>query len=312
GDHDRAIQNYDEALALNSNLSLVRYQLAQSWLHKQEYDKAWRAVQCYRQAGGIPEPAFIEKLRQASGRQEDDHYNHGLTRMWCQGDLDGAIDDFPQTLEHNPRDASAYMNRGTARSASGDQDGAIADTTKALELNPRDADAYYNRGLARGNKGDRDDAIKDLQKAADLYQQQGETSIYQKVLNTIKQLQGIGPRIAVDSTRPSAVARSSKETSSSRVAPFSCAVITSIPRRRTPAVMAAFTCTSIYSRSISPAAALAQLQVWDAVYDGGVRALPVHSSLSGLPPARPDDRHSTLQRRGLGPGSAPDTARQCA
>jgi tetratricopeptide (TPR) repeat protein len=191
GDHDRAIQNYDEALALNSNLSLVRYQLAQSWLHKQEYDKAWRAVQCYRQAGGIPEPAFIEKLRQASGRQEDDHYNHGLTRMWCQGDLDGAIADFTKALEHNPRDASAYMNRGTARSARGDQDGAIADTTKALEHNPRDADAYYNRGLARGNKGDRDEAIKDLQKAADLNQQQGETSIYQKVLNTIKQLQGM-------------------------------------------------------------------------------------------------------------------------
>ena len=34
----------------------------------------------------------------------------------------------------------------------------------------------------------------------------------------------------------------------------------------------------------------AQLQVWDAVYDGGVRAPPVYSSLSGLPPTRPDDR----------------------
>jgi tetratricopeptide (TPR) repeat protein len=81
--------------------------------------------------------------------------------------------------------------RGVARLRKGDLDGAIADFTKVLARNPRDADAYYNRGLARGNKGDRDEAIKDLQKAADLYQQQGETSIYQKVLNTIKQLQGM-------------------------------------------------------------------------------------------------------------------------
>ena len=47
----------------------------------------------------------------------------------------------------------------------GDYDRAIADYNKALELDPKDATAYNNRGYAYRQKGDYDKAIADYDKA---------------------------------------------------------------------------------------------------------------------------------------------------
>ena len=40
------------------------------------------------------------------------------------------------------QDAEAYINRGNAKSDKGDLDGAIADYSQAIQLDPKDADAY--------------------------------------------------------------------------------------------------------------------------------------------------------------------------
>jgi len=43
----------------------------------------------------------------------------------------------------------AYYNRGIARAATGDLKGAIADYSETIDFNPRSASAYAKRGLAR-------------------------------------------------------------------------------------------------------------------------------------------------------------------
>jgi tetratricopeptide (TPR) repeat protein len=86
-------------------------------------------------------------------------------------------------------EASAYADRGIAKSGKGDWDGAIEDFTKIYELRPRWSEAalrspqsleisrvaakvtpdfaiaYNNRGIVKGAKGDLDGAIKDFNEA---------------------------------------------------------------------------------------------------------------------------------------------------
>ena len=68
--YDRAIADYNQALALNSNLAEAYNNRAVAWFFKKDYDKAWADVRRCRQVGGTPNPRFIEALRKASGRWE--------------------------------------------------------------------------------------------------------------------------------------------------------------------------------------------------------------------------------------------------
>ncbi len=46
------------------------------------------------------------------------------------------------------RDDRSYFSRGIQRIQSGNYQGAVADFTQVLQQNPRSAEAYLNRGLA--------------------------------------------------------------------------------------------------------------------------------------------------------------------
>ncbi|MCP6759034.1 MAG: tetratricopeptide repeat-containing serine protease family protein [Fischerella sp. CENA71] len=105
------------------------------------------------------------------------------------GDNKGAIADFNSAIKINPNDANAYGRRGIARAELGDKQGAIADFNSALKINPNDARAYFGRGIARAQLGDKPGAIADWQKAAELFQQQGNTQLYQQALKLIRNLQ---------------------------------------------------------------------------------------------------------------------------
>ena len=61
----------------------------------------------------------------------------------------------------NPVKAVEFYNRGVDRLTAGDYSGAIADFTQALQLEPKDADAYYNRGYAELVLGQYERAIAD-------------------------------------------------------------------------------------------------------------------------------------------------------
>ena len=63
--------------------------------------------------------------------------------------------------------AIEYYKRGNAKEKLQDYTGAIADYTKAIELNPKDPSAYYNRGLAKIDLSQKDSGCLDLSKAGE-------------------------------------------------------------------------------------------------------------------------------------------------
>ena len=89
-------------------------------------------------------------------------YGHVLFLL---GQLDRAMEAYSSAINLNPRNASAYNNRGIVYADKGDLDNAIEHYNTAIKLKPDYAEAYYNRGNAYDNKGEVDNAIRDYTEA---------------------------------------------------------------------------------------------------------------------------------------------------
>ena len=70
GDYDRAIADFHEAIVRKPDGGEAYYNRALAWYAKRCYNEAWADVKRYRELGGTPEPALIERLQKASGRRE--------------------------------------------------------------------------------------------------------------------------------------------------------------------------------------------------------------------------------------------------
>ena len=84
------------------------------------------------------------------------------------GHLDEAFADFSKTLELDPHNAFAWMDRGNVRQAKSDNQAAIEDYTRAIETNPELAWAWGNRGITRLLMGDTVNAQKDFDKCLEI------------------------------------------------------------------------------------------------------------------------------------------------
>jgi tetratricopeptide (TPR) repeat protein len=150
GDYDRAIQDLTEALRLNSKDTFAYESRGDAYNYKRDYD---RAIQ-----------DFNEALR-LDQNYERAYYGRGQAYN-SKDDYDRAIQDFDEAIRLNPKDVSAYYTRGLAYRIKGDYDRSIQDSSEAIHLNPKFANAYSSRGLAyflqsnlTGAVGDFEDTI---------------------------------------------------------------------------------------------------------------------------------------------------------
>ena len=150
--YDRAIADFDKAIALNPQAAAAYRHRGLAYLAKRnhghaiaDFDKAIalnpQATAAYSDRG----LAYLAKR------------NHGH-----------AIADCDKAIALNPQDAAAYSVRGVAYWVKGSHGRAIADFDKAIKLNPQDAAAYSARGIAHRVKGAYGRAIADFDKAIKL------------------------------------------------------------------------------------------------------------------------------------------------
>lgn len=91
-----------------------------------------------------------------------------VSKLYYQGDLNGAAQLCTRAIELNLENASAYSIRGAIYYRLNDFNGALADFNKAIILNPADYRTYYNRGLAYVKLNNYQMAAQDFNKALEL------------------------------------------------------------------------------------------------------------------------------------------------
>jgi tetratricopeptide (TPR) repeat protein len=207
GDKQGAIDDFNQAIKINPNDALAYYN--RGLVRKDLGDKQGAiddfnlAIKfnpnyalAYNNRGIVrkdlgDKPGAIDDFNLAIKINPNDalaYYNRGNVRDEL-GDNQGAIDDFNLAIKINPNDAEAYNNRGNVHYELGDKQGAIDDFNLAIKINPNYTEAYNNRGIVRYELGDKQGAIDDFQQAANLFQQQGNTEGYQKVLEVLRKIQ---------------------------------------------------------------------------------------------------------------------------
>jgi tetratricopeptide (TPR) repeat protein len=103
--------------------------------------------------------------------------------------LTAAFADLNQAIEINPNLTIAYYNRAALKLAQKDFPGALEDMNKTIELSPSLAEAYYSRGLLKRDRlQDRSGAMEDFRRAAQLFQQQGKTQEYNRIMRVLSRM----------------------------------------------------------------------------------------------------------------------------
>ena len=131
GEHDRAIEDYDKAIALNPKNANAYYNRGNAYYNMSEYD---RAIKDYDNAIAL-DPKYA------------DAYGNRGTSYRNKGEYDSAIADYDKSIALNPNDAIDYNNRGFAYEKLGNKQMAETDYQKALSLLP--GDKYATAALQR-------------------------------------------------------------------------------------------------------------------------------------------------------------------
>jgi tetratricopeptide (TPR) repeat protein len=149
GDHRRALEDLNRAIALSPDYTMAR--MARGIV----LDRIGR----HREAVA-DFTAVITRRPSYAGAW----YNRGIAHQNL-GTGHAAEADYTKALELNPTLAQAAVNRGNIRLQTGDRAGALRDYTHALQANPDLAEAYNNRAFVRFLGGDVDGALQDIRRA---------------------------------------------------------------------------------------------------------------------------------------------------
>ena len=153
GKFEEAIQNYDKAIELDSNVnSIYYYNRGNAYFSLGKFENA---IQDYNKAIDL-------------NPNDDLSYNNRGNAYFSLGKFEDAIQDYNKAIDLNPNDDLSYNNRGNAYFSLGKFEDAIQDYNKAIDLNPNDASYYNNRGTTFANLEKYEDAIQDYNKTIDL------------------------------------------------------------------------------------------------------------------------------------------------
>jgi tetratricopeptide (TPR) repeat protein len=150
GDYDRALKDFDQAIKLSPDYTRAFTNQAETYLQRRDYQSALRD---YDNAIRI-QPELVPGLN---------------GRCWTRaimGELQSALADCNKALGIRPNDAATLDSRGLVYLKLGQFDSAINDYSEALRAEPTMATALY--GLARIKKGDSAGGNADLAAAAKL------------------------------------------------------------------------------------------------------------------------------------------------
>lgn len=112
----------------------------------------------------VSTPAVARLKVDAVSLHTVNHLQQGKVKV-RRGDYKGAIADFTQEIQVNPKSTEAYISRGLAHHDLEDFKKAIADFNQALILEPRNDHALYRRGEVRTDTEDFQGAFSDINQA---------------------------------------------------------------------------------------------------------------------------------------------------
>jgi tetratricopeptide (TPR) repeat protein len=93
----------------------------------------------------------VKPLARSNNLKPDDYLLSGNDKF-DRGNYQGALADYNQAIQLNPKYAEAYNNRGNLRTRLRDARGALADYNRAISLRPNSNLAYLNRGVLKDSQ----------------------------------------------------------------------------------------------------------------------------------------------------------------
>lgn len=140
---EKAIQNYDQAVALDPKFALAYYNRAIAYYNQGDYKQA---IADYDQVIAL-DPESVNA------------YNNRGNAYHYQGDYKQAITDYDQAIALDPEYANAYNNRGNTYYRQGNYEQAISDYDQAVAFDSEFAFAYNNSCWTKSLAGRAREAI---------------------------------------------------------------------------------------------------------------------------------------------------------
>jgi tetratricopeptide (TPR) repeat protein len=153
GEYDRAVEDYDQAIRLNTNYSDAFYNRGSTYRNMGEYD---RSIGNFDQAITLNPNHFLAFINRGNSYNDKGEYDH-------------ALQNFDEAIRLNPNYAAAFSHRGVAYAWKGEYDRAIQDFDRAIRLDPVDIDGHFGIGYARfclGQFASADQAIRKVLRMA--------------------------------------------------------------------------------------------------------------------------------------------------
>jgi len=155
---DDAIQEFDQAIAINSGLAEAYLGRGIAYRNKGDRD---RALEEFNHAIRI-RPNYAEAYKRRGSLFYFRGFFKKLEGLNGDSDIENAMADYNNAIRINSNDYEAYYMRSILYSLKDDDDRAMTDLNSALRINPNFAHAYYIRGLNYALNKDFDRAIADF------------------------------------------------------------------------------------------------------------------------------------------------------